>query len=797
MLPTLGNRLLIWSLLSQGLLAQDAQDVITSDTYFYGLSPPVFPTPEQQESGPWAEAVAKAKDLVSRMTLEEKVNLTSGVSTDTGCSGIIPGISRLGFPGLCLADAGNGVRNTDYVNSWPSGIHVGASWNKDLSYYRGYYMGSEAKVKGVNLLLGPVIGPLGRVVQGGRNWEGFSNDPYLSGQLVHETIDGIQTAGVMASAKHFVAQEQETHRLPASITGAESVSSNVDDRTLHELYLWPFSDAVRAGVANIMCSYNRVNNSYACDNSKLLNGYLKGEMGFQGFVVTDWGAQMSGMASALAGLDAVMPSSTLWGANLTKGINNGTVAESLLDNKITRILASWYQLKQDQDFPTPGYGMAKELWKPHLIVDARNASAKPSLSMGAVEGHVLVKNTNNALPLKSDMKLVSLFGYSLKAPDKNNPQPADGMFSSWAIGAQSANLTELNIGFMGNLSLSYSAIAPNGTLVSGGGSGASSLSLFSSPFDALVSRAQKDGTALFWDLESWDPQVNPTSDACIVAGNAWASEGWDRPALYDEYTDSLIRNVADKCANTIVVLHNAGTRLVDGFLDHPNVTAVIFAHLPGQESGNALVSLLYGDENPSGRLPYTVARNETHYGSLLKPDLTLAPHRYQHFPQSNFTEGVFIDYRHFDAKNITPRFEFGFGLSYTKFEYANLQISKSASSYGAYPTGDIAQGGRADLWDVIATVTADITNAGDMDGKEVAQLYIGIPGSDVPVRQLRGFEKPLLKVGETTTVTFNLTRRDLSIWDVVAQEWLLRQGNYVVSVGRSSRDLPLSGTLQL
>ncbi|RSL57790.1 hypothetical protein CEP54_008128 [Fusarium duplospermum] len=327
------------------------------------------------------------------------------------------------------------------------------------------------------------------------------------------------------------------------------------------------------------------------------------------------------------------------------------------------------------------------------------------------------------------------------------------MFSSWAIGAQAANITELNLGFMGNLSLSYGAIAPNGTLVSGGGSGASAFSLFSSPFDALVARAQKDGTALFWDLESWDPMVNPTSDACIVAGNAWASEGWDRPALYDEYTDSLIRNVADKCANTIVILHNADTRLVDGFLDHPNVTAVIFAHLPGQESGNALVSLLYGDENPSGRLPYT----------------------------SDFTEGVYIDYRLLDAKNITPRFEFGFGLSYTKFEYANLQISKSASSYAAYPTGAVAQGGRADLWDVVATVTADITNAGDMDGKEVAQLYIGIPGSDVPVKQLRGFEKPLLKVGETTKVTFNLTRRDLSIWDVVAQEWLLRQGKYVVS----------------
>lgn len=565
-----------------------------------------------------------------------------------------------------------------------------------------------------------------------------------------------------------------------------------------------------------MCSYNRANNSQACQNSKLLNGLLKGELGFQGFVVSDWGAQHSGMASALAGMDVAMPTNKLWGANLTLGVNNGTIPESQVDNMVTRyvrsyasspysqltrpdrLLATWYQLNQDHsDFPTPGHGLAAHLWEPHPVVDARNASSKSTLWDGAVEGHVLVKNTNKTLPFKSNMKLVSLFGYSHKAPDKANPEPVakNAMFSPWQVGAESANITELNGGFLGNLNLTYSAIAPNGTLISGGGSGANAWSMISAPFDALVTRARKEGTAMMWDFESWDPSVNPTSEACIVAGNAWASEGWDRPSTYDDYTDSLINNVADKCANTIVVLHNAGARLVDGFISHPNVTAVIYAHLPGQDSGEALVSLLYGDENPSGRLPYTVARNETDYGKLLKPDLTVAPNRYQHFPQSDFSEGVFTDYKHFDAKNITPRYEFGFGLSYTTFEYADLKVSKSEAQTAEYPTGALTEGGRADLWDVVAVVSAKVSNTGDVDGKEVAQLYVGVPGDGNPVRQLRGFKKPSIKSGEDVLVTFDLTRRDLSVWNVVAQEWQLQQGDYTISVGRSSRNLPLEGIL--
>lgn len=388
---------------------------------------------------------------------------------------------------------------------------------------------------------------------------------------------------------------------------------------------------------------------------------------------------------------------------------------------------------------------------------------------------------------------------SVSIPEKLKQHLSRGTSTDTHIGtggAQSANYTDLYLGFFGDLSLQYSGVALNGTLISGGGSGAVSQSFTSSPYDALVAQAYEDSTDLYWDFENGNPLVNPTSNACLVFGNVWATEGYDRPSVRDDYTDGLINHVADQCANTIVVFHNAGIRLVDQFADHPNVTAIIFAHLPGQDSGRALVNLLYGKENPSGRIPYTVAKNETDYDNFLKPDIVLDG-MFQHFPQSNFTEGVYIDYRHFDLKNITPRYEFGFGLSYTTFDYGNLQVSQVNGSTDPYPTGAVALGGQVDLWDELVTVTAEVTNSGGADGKEVAQLYLGIPGEDVPVRQLRGFEKPTIAAGETATVTFTLTRRDLSVWDVAAQKWLLQAGEYTVEVGRSSRDLPLKGTFSI
>ncbi|RYP80642.1 hypothetical protein DL769_002387 [Monosporascus sp. CRB-8-3] len=792
----------------------NAQDLITDDTYFYGQSEPVYPSPAMTGAGPWADAFSRAVAFVKELTVEEKVGLASGIRSSTGssgtlngCSGNIAAIPRLNFSGLCLSDAGQGVRATDFVSGFPSGIHVGASWNRALARSRAESMGLEFRVKGVNIALGPVVGPLGRVVTGGRNWEGFAADPYLCGALAYETVLGIQSQGVITSTKHFIANEQETHRMPHD--DVEAVSSNIDDKTMHELYLWPFQDAVHAGTGNIMCSYNRVNNSYGCANSKAQNGLLKTELGFQGAVTSDWGAIHAGVATALAGMDMVMPNSELWGDRLTEAVKNGSVPEERLDDMATRIIASWYQMGQDRDFPEPGVGMPPDLAKAHRIVDARNVSSQRVLLDGAIEGHVLVKNIRNALPLKKP-KMLSIFGYSARSPDQWNYK-INGGIAAWTFGGESSYLgRDVSAGFAGEVDMAWSAIAPNGTLFSGGGSGAVTPASVSSPFDALTARAYGDGTALFWDFFSPEPDVAEGSDACLVIGNAYASEGYDRPGLRDGHTDGLIRHVADRCNNTVVVLHNAGARLVDPWFDHPNVTAVLLAHLPGEASGRALVALLYGDANPSGKLPYTVARNESDYGALLGP--SRAGGRFARFPQSDFSEeGVFIDYRHFDARNVTPRFEFGFGLSYTTFEYSNLRIerrrgnnSTNISSGGGgddiaeYPTGAVREGGPADLWDVLAAVRADVANTGGVAGAEVAQLYVGIPGSGVPARQLRGFAKPFLNASASATVDFELTRRDLSVWDVAAQRWRLpRGGEFDIYVGGSSRDLPLRGTLTL
>lgn len=781
-----------------------AQSQITNDANFYGQSEPVYPSPQIQGLGDWAAAFSQAQAFVGQLTLAEKVNLTGGYTAPNGCSGNISPVGRLNFPGLCVTDAGNGVRATDFVNGYASGVHVGASWNRALTYQRGVDMGGEFRKKGVNVQLGPVVGPLGRVAEGGRNWEGFSNDPYLAGKLTAEHIKGFQTNGVGTCTKHFIANEQELDRNPTLSSQnrtIESISTNLDDTTMHELYLWPFVDAVHAGTVSIMCSYNRINNSYGCQNSKTLNGILKTELGFQGFVMSDWYAQHSGVASAQAGLDMVMPLySPYWGVNLTQAVHNGSVSESRLDDMATRIMATWFYTHQNSGFPLPGSGMPANLLSPHTAVDARNPAARSGLLQAAVEGHVLVKNTNHALPLKSP-KMLGVYGYDAKAPQINIP--AAGL-SGWALGLLSSSVNSVLCGFSTVFKgcPQFLPYGPNGTVFTGGGSGATQASYISAPLDAIQARAMEDGTVVFWDTETpgSSSSVDGATDACLVFINAEASEGIDRTALYDSFSDQLVNNIADKCANTIVTIHNAGIRLVDKFIDHPNVTAVIFAHLPGQDSGRALVSLLYGDVSFSGKLPYTVARNESDYGALAHHVVTPENSTYGLFPQDNFSEGLYIDYRAFDAQNITPRYEFGYGLTYTTFSYSDIAVSKVGASkdLSPYPTGAIIPGGQADLFDNLVTVTATITNSGAVAAAEIAQLYLRIPADKRPVRQLRGFEKVYLAPGQSQTVHFALQRRDLSIWDVGAQKWkLMVGGTYGVEVGASSRDLKLNAQFTL
>lgn len=410
--------------------------------------------------------------------------------------------------------------------------------------------------------------------------------------------------------------------------------------------------------------------------------------------------------------------------------------------------------------------MPADITVPHKQIIGKSPDSKSVLLQSAVEGHVLVKNTNNALPLKSP-KLISVFGYDAAPPD----------FLEVSLAQQ-------------NESPPYQ----NSTLYVGGGSGAGSAAYVDTPIDAIQRQAYEDDTSVMYNFYDQDPDVDASSDVCIVLVNNYATEGFDRPGLSDQYSDKLITNVASKCANTMVVIHNAGIRVVDDWIENSNVSAVIFAHLPGQDTGRSLVDILYGRSNPSGRLPYTVAKKTSDYGDLLSP--TQPKGDYWLFPQSDFTEGQFIGYRAFDKKDITPRFEFGYGLSYTIFKYSGLKIQKSNKPTSKYPpSADIMEGGNPHLWDILMTVTAEVQNAGDMDGDEVAQLYLGIPGG--PIRQLRGFEKVHIASGQRETVTFSLTRRDLSSWDVNAQQWALQEGEYKIYVGHSSRDLPLSDSLSL
>lgn len=438
--------------------------------------------------------------------------------------------------------------------------------------------------------------------------------------------------------------------------------------------------------------------------------------------------------------------------------------------------------------------MPASLDEPHKIIDARDPDARDILVDGAIQGHVLVKNTKNTLPLNRP-KMLSIYGYSAKSPDIFAPvRGGEEAKFKWEFGGLAVSAEEVFSGFSMKDYPRFSATGLNGTMLNGGGSGSTTPSFFLSPLEALKMKAATNGTAIFHDFESPRPRVNAASDACIVFGNAWASESYDRPAIRDDYTDGLIKSVADQCNKTIVVFHNAGTRLVDQFVNHPNVTAILFAHLPGQETGPALVSLLYGEANPSGKLPYTVAKNESDYGSLLKPSLPEGEHA--KFPQSAFSEGPYIDYAHFEREGIEPRYEFGFGLSYTSFSIDKMGVDMvDGSQSGEWPTGPIMQGGQRDLWDSLVNVTVTVTNTGDVAGAEVAQLYLTTPGEKV--KRLRGFSRHFLQPGKSAQAEFALTRRDLSVWSTEAQKWHLQRGEYTVQVGSSSKSLPLKDAFKM
>jgi beta-glucosidase len=531
-------------------------------------------------------------------------------------------------------------------------------------------------------------------------------------------------------------------------------------------------------------------------NSKTQNGLLKTELGFRGFVVSDWYAQHTGLASAEAGMDMVMPGDFYWGKNqLATAVTNGSLNGTRLDDMATRVLAAWYRFAPLQ---TPGtnYTQGKDVSDPESAQVAFQA---------AVEGHVLVKNINSALPLSKPTSM-SIFGWD--AVGGINSSDAE-IYSTSLQGTRKytdgSDFSEIQYFLMSAsvapVGTTIPEVAFNGTLIVGGGSGGIHPVYTIAPYDALLSQALLDGTTLHTDLTSnQNPDVQDPNGPCLVLINSQSAEGADRATLADEYSDTLVTNVAAKCSNTIVVIHNAGTRLVDRWIDHPNITAAIFAHTPGQESGRALVELLYGRQSPSGRLPYTVAHDESDYGELLDP--TVPTKEDPQYSQSNFTEGVFIDYRHFIKNNITPRFAFGYGLTYTTFEYSDLTISMTDGICRSLAPPDAAgdavapEGGLSSLYDVVATANITVTNTGSVEAAEVAQLYLNIPNSGVQ-RALRGFDKKWIEPGAAVEYSFPLRRRDLSIWDVEKQQWMMQSGDYEVVVGKSVLDVQLEDRFSL
>ncbi|KIK98288.1 glycoside hydrolase family 3 protein [Paxillus rubicundulus Ve08.2h10] len=755
--------------------------------------PPVFPATDPLYPPPpspdpkvvpdfapaWAAAYAKAEQMIDSFTTEQKVNITTGVGWMNGlCVGNIPSVGE--FPGLCLQDSPLGVRFTDYVTSFPAGITTASTFNRALIRARGLAIGQENKAKGVNVALGPMMN-MGRIAQGGRNWEGFGADPYLSGESAYETILGMQSAGVQATAKHYINNEQEWKRTQES--------SNVDDRTEHEIYAQPFMRAVMAGVSSVMCSYNLINGTYACNNNKTMNDILKREFGFQGFIQSDWSATMTTLA-AVSGLDMTMPGditfdsgTSYFGGNLTTFVTNNTISMERLNDMATRIVAAWYFTHQDEGYPqsTINSWNINDPINQEVNAQSNHHEIVREIAAG---GTVLLKN-EGVLPLDKPKSIV-LVGSDAAPPTSGpNEYPDQG----------------------GD---------PTGILAMGWGSGTDYFTYLISPYEAIQARARLDQTSVSWDFDNWNLATAASSainkEVAIVFVNSDSGEGYitvdgnagDRQNLTAWHQgDKLILAVAAQNNNTIVVTNSVGPLILEPWVEHPNVTAIIWASLGGSEAGNAIMDILYGNWNPSGRLPYTIAKNTTDYpaqpnfGGNAVDILSI-----------DYTEGLLIDYRWFDAQNITPRYEFGFGLSYTTFEYTNLAITPIVSA--DYPETDlinnwenggatpIAQGSTTALWLHMPAfqVTFNVKNTGSRYGGEIPQLYVHHPPSAMePPSILKGFTNIELEPGQTGRASITLSRYDLSVWDVVRQGWAKPNGTIGLSIGASSRDFRLNCTV--
>jgi beta-glucosidase len=686
-----------------------------------------------QNFAPSAATEARIDDLLGKMTLEEKISLVHGNTFFT-----TPAIPRLGIPERWLSDGPSGVKPNEGPNNYnevrgrndiatalPVGIALAATWDPSLAQAYGTVIGQEARSRGKSIMLGPAMNMM-RTPLGGRSFEYLGEDPWLTSRLVVGFIKGEQAQGVASCAKHFVGNDQEYSRF--------NVDVEMDERTLREIYLAPFKAAVKeAGVLTVMGAYDKLRGQFCCGNDMLLNGILKGEWGFQGMVISDWGGARDTAKCATGGLDLEMGSTPGWaklGAPFLQGIQKGVYPMSLLDDKVRRNLRVMFATHMFDQNGIPG-----SINTPEHQAMARTV---------AEQAMVLLRNEGNLLPL-------DVHGIKSLAVIGKNAQE-DFCFTGGSSGVKPAYAITPLAGLQKYIGSSFKVTYAQG-------------------YDTNPKNAGR--------LEDEAVQAAKNADVVIFVGGLTEaigedSEGGDRRDLHLPFgQDDLIQKVCQANPRTVVILVS-GTPVDMPWVDQ--APAILEAWYPRMEGGNALARILFGDVNPSGKLPCT-------FPKALEDTPTS---QCQSYPAVHgvmtYKEGLLMGYRWYDTKQIAPLFPFGFGLSYTTFSYGKAEIVPGHGS-GA----------------PLATMRCAVTNTGTRAGAEVVQLYIhqAHPLLFRPEQELKGFQKLFLQAGETQTISIPLQKEAFAYYDDKKSAWVADADDFEIRVGGSSRDIKWKGTYHL
>ncbi len=684
------------------------------------------------------EHVLDVKKLVNELTLEEKASLCSGADFWH-----TKAIDRLNIPAAMVSDGPHGIRKQESLADhmgvaesikaigFPTASAMACSFDRDLLHKVGDALGEECVAEDLAVLLGPGIN-MKRSPICGRNFEYYSEDPVVAGELGAAFVNGVQEHGVGTSLKHFAANNQEWRRM--------SISAEIDERTLREIYLAAFETVVKkAQPWTIMCSYNRINGVYSCENDWLLNKVLRDEWGFEGLVMTDWGAMDERVPSLKAGLDLEMPDCHGETDKLiVKAVQSGELEEPVLDTAVERILTMVDKYLTARKGIDPA-SMVHPL--PSSVERGYDVAAHHALARTTAEQSAVLLKNEDILPLQKDKK-IAFIGEFAKVPRIQ--------------GGGSSHINNTSI---------ESALDAAGDSVS-----------YAQGFH--IDEETTDETL----LQEAITLAKESDVAVIFAGlpDSFESEGFDRTHLnMPANQNELIARISEVQPNVVVVLHS-GSPIAMPWLD--KVAGVLQMYLAGQASGGAAVNLLFGDATPCGKLAETFPLHLEDNPSYLN------------FPGNRkkvcYQEGVFIGYRYYDKKKMDVLFPFGYGLSYTDFTYSNMKVTvngKNATDVDVIKETD----------EIV--VSADITNTGNCDGAEIVQLYIKNPVvyEIRPEKELRDFAKVFLKAGETKTVTFTLNARAFSYYETRIHDWYAESGDYEILLASSSRDIRLQDTVSI